>query len=54
MTYYSMVGGKDLSVSSVDLQCTCHFSIQNLQWKPEIFKGGKPEPRGGECSPRPP
>ena len=25
MTYYSMVGGKDLSVPAVDLQCTCHF-----------------------------
>ena len=29
MTYYSMVvGGKDLSVPGIDLQCTCHFSIQ--------------------------
>ena len=25
MMYYSMVGGKDLSVPGVDLQCTCHF-----------------------------
>ena len=26
----------------------------NLQWKPEIFKGGKPEPREGECFERNP
>ena len=31
MTYYSMAGGgKDLSVSSVDLQCTCHFFNTNF------------------------
>ena len=47
MTYYSMVGGQRPKVYQV-LIYNEHviFSIQNLQWKPEIFKGGKPEPRG--------
>ena len=36
MTYYSMVGGKDLSVPGVDLQCTCHFSIQVSSFTPVL------------------